>query len=61
MTGNYRGTKILKKDKKLTNGTFDLNHPVAAGFVTIYEGYTICFPTSVPHPYKVFAYNSNTI
>jgi len=61
MVGNYIGQKNLNKDATLTNGKFMLNHPVSAGFVTIYEGVTICHPSTVPADYKIFAYNSNTV
>lgn len=36
-----------------------MNHPVSAGFVTLYEGVTICYPNGPTPEFKVFAYNTN--
>lgn len=40
-------------------GTFKKHHPIMRGINKLYEGNTICYPTSVPAPLKVLATSSN--
>lgn len=39
---------LTKSKAKGIQGVFDQDHPVSDGFATLYEGYTICYPESLP-------------
>lgn len=49
----------MNVSEKLERQKFDIFHPVASGFQTLYEGNTICYPSAVTEGFQVFAYNSN--
>lgn len=57
--GNSLGTKkMMPSADGLTAQTFNKSHPVMHGIMSLYEGTTICHPTTVPNTVKVLATSS---
>ncbi len=57
--GNDPGRKNMVAAANCSNNTtFSKSHPVSTGINSLYEGITICRPTSVPAPLKVLATSS---
>lgn len=60
LEGNYYGCKnITASNNKKSPGYFDIDHPVAKGFSTLYEGHSISYPNRILDNFQVFAYNTN--
>jgi len=60
LQGNDPGTQIMRAAADCSQKlTFSRSHPIATGLNNLYEGFTICYPTSTPQPLKILATSSS--
>jgi len=60
LEGNDPGTKTMVAAPNCSgSATFMKSHPIATGLTNLYEGITICHPTSTPNPLKILANSSS--
>jgi len=58
LAGNTPGKQILKRGVPTRPGEFGV-HPITAGVGSLFEGETICYPTSVPESFTLVGTSSN--